>query len=64
MSPRQREGVMNEPSKDQSRPRQFDYQERWHGWGSPVGLGIFALAISGSLFLLAAGLGLFLVGID
>jgi len=23
--------------------REFDYQERWHGWKSPVGLGLFIL---------------------
>lgn len=25
---------------------------QWHGWGSPVGLGLFLLAIGGFLFLL------------
>lgn len=25
---------------------------RWHGWGSPVGLGLFILAIGGLLYLL------------
>jgi len=49
-------------SKDRAK-RPFDYQERWHGWGSPVGLGLFILAVSGALFLLSAGLGLFLVDI-
>jgi hypothetical protein len=43
--------------------RSFDYQERWHGWGSPVGLGLFFLSVAGSLFLLSAGLGLFLTDI-
>jgi hypothetical protein len=23
--------------------REFDYQERWRGWKSPVGLGLFIL---------------------
>lgn len=55
---------MNDQLKDRSARRQFDYQERWHGWASPVGLGLFGLAISGSLFLLSASVGLFLVGID
>jgi hypothetical protein len=25
---------------------------RWHGWGSPVGLGLFLLAIGGFIYLL------------
>lgn len=31
--------------------KNFDYQERWHGFASPVGLGIgFALVGLGTLF--------------
>jgi hypothetical protein len=33
--------------------KRFDYQERWHGWRSPVGLGIGFLLVCGGLFLLA-----------
>lgn len=29
---------------------------RWHGWGSPVGLGIFLLLLAGGLALLAVGI--------
>jgi len=36
-------------------PRAFDYQERWHGWGSPVGLGLFLVSVSGAVFLFFAG---------
>lgn len=33
--------------------KRFDYQERWHGWRSPVGLGLgFALSSAG-IFLLS-----------
>lgn len=33
--------------------KRFDYQERWHGWRSPLGLGLgFALVCRG-LFLLS-----------
>lgn len=35
--------------------KRFDYQERWHGWRSPVGLGL-------GFFLLCAGI--FLLGIS
>lgn len=36
---------------DKMRRKSFDYQERWHGFGSPVGLGIgFALLGLGFLF--------------
>lgn len=31
----------------------FDYQERWHGFGSPVGLGI-GLVCLGAFFLLCS----------
>lgn len=31
-----------------------DMQQRWHGWGSPVGLGIWALCAGGFVVLLAA----------
>lgn len=35
--------------------KNFDYQERWHGFGSPVGLGIgVALGGLGLLFLAVA----------
>ncbi|HLP22433.1 MAG TPA: hypothetical protein VK139_00105 [Microbacteriaceae bacterium] len=36
--------------------KRFDYQERWHGWRSPVGLGIgFVLFSSGVFLLVIAG---------
>ncbi len=31
-------------------------QQRWHGWGSPVGLGLGLLSVGGFFVLLAAGL--------
>jgi hypothetical protein len=33
-----------------------DLQQRWHGWGSPVGAGIALLGVGGFLVLLACGL--------
>ena len=26
---------------------------KWHGWGSPVGLGLFFLAVAGTIWILA-----------
>lgn len=38
--------------RDKAQRTKFDYQERWHGWRSPVGLGLgFALVALGVLFL-------------
>lgn len=35
--------------------KRFDYQERWHGWRSPVGLGIgFVMLVLGVLLLSVA----------
>ncbi|MEY4993534.1 MAG: hypothetical protein RIS82_656 [Actinomycetota bacterium] len=31
----------------------FDYQERWHGWRSPVGLGLGFVLLSAGIFLLS-----------
>lgn len=31
-------------------------QQRWHGWGSPVGLGLGLLSVGGFFVLLAYGL--------
>lgn len=31
-------------------------QQHWHGWGSPVGLGLFLLLLGGFIYLLAEGL--------
>jgi hypothetical protein len=33
--------------------KRFDYQERWHGWASPVGLGIGCLLFCAGAFLLS-----------
>jgi hypothetical protein len=33
--------------------KRFDYQERWHGWQSPVGLGLGTVLFSAALFLLS-----------
>jgi hypothetical protein len=30
--------------------KRFDYQERWHGWRSPVGLGIGFFLSSAAVF--------------
>lgn len=37
----------------------FDYQERWHGFGSPVGLGIGLVSIGAFLLLLALAIHIF-----
>ena len=39
--------------KDSWTRKRFDYQERWHGWQSPVGLGIGAVLSAASLFLVS-----------
>jgi hypothetical protein len=40
---------------DKMRRKGFDYQERWHGFGSPVGLGLgFAFTGLGCYFLALA----------
>ena len=31
-------------------------QQRWHGWGSPIGLGVGLLCVGGFFVLLALGL--------
>lgn len=31
-------------------------QQRWHGWGSPIGLGLGLLCVGGFFVLLALGL--------
>ena len=33
--------------------KRFDYQERWHGWASPVGLGLGFVFLSAGLLLLS-----------
>ena len=33
--------------------KRFDYQERWHGWWSPLGLGLGFALLCGGLFLLS-----------
>ena len=33
--------------------KRFDYQERWHGWRSPMGLGLGFALLSGGIFLLS-----------
>jgi hypothetical protein len=33
-----------------------ELQQRWHGWGAPVGAGIALLRLGGFLVLLACGL--------
>ncbi len=50
---------MKESSSSETR-RAFDYQERWHGWGSPVGLGVFLVSAAGAVFLFFAGTALLL----
>ena len=42
--------------RDATTRKRFDYQERWHGWRSPVGLGIGILLLSLSVFLLSFAL--------
>ena len=33
--------------------KRFDYQERWHGWRSPLGLGLGFVLLCGGLLLLS-----------
>ena len=40
-------------TKDAWTRKRFDYQERWHGWQSPVGLGIGAVLSAASIFLVS-----------
>ena len=38
----------------QDRNARFEgFQQQWHGWGSPVGLAIWMIALAGFLTLLA-----------
>lgn len=37
-----------------------ELQQRWHGWGSPVGLGIVLVALGGFIALVAWGGSLYL----
>ena len=39
--------------RDSFQRKNFDYQERWHGWQSPVGLGVGILATCAGLYLLS-----------
>ena len=39
--------------KDSWRRKRFDFQERWHGWLSPVGLGLGFVLTSAGIFLLS-----------
>jgi hypothetical protein len=36
--------------------KRFDYQERWHGWRSPVGLGIGFVLLCSGVFLASLAL--------
>ena len=55
---------MMKEKESQQGPRSFDYQERWHGWGSPVGLGLFLVSISGAVFLFFAGTAALLTALE
>ncbi len=45
--------------RDKAQRTKFDYQERWHGWRSPVGLGIGFALFSLSVMLLSSAVQLF-----
>ena len=45
-----------EVGKDAARREERLLQQRWHGWASPVGLGLGLLCIGGFFVLLAHGL--------
>ena len=49
-----------EKDEKQAARREFDYQERWHGWKSPVGLGLFILMLGLTIALLNASTSTFL----
>jgi len=34
-------------------PRPFDYQERWHGFGSAIGAGFLLLSLGGTALLVS-----------
>ncbi|MEO0060920.1 MAG: hypothetical protein RL343_538 [Actinomycetota bacterium] len=40
-------------TRDSWTRKRFDYQERWHGWASPVGLGLGFVLSSAAIFLLS-----------
>ena len=33
--------------------KRFDYQERWHGWRSPVGLGLGFVLMAAGIYLIS-----------
>jgi hypothetical protein len=39
--------------KDSWQRKRFDFQERWHGWRSPFGLGLGFVLLCAGLFLLS-----------
>ena len=39
--------------RDAFQRKNFDYQERWHGWQSPVGLGLGSATICVGLYFLS-----------
>ena len=39
-----------------TRQQNHSLQQQWHGWGSPIGLGLFLLLVGGFFALLALGL--------
>lgn len=39
--------------RDAFQRKNFDYQERWHGWQSPIGLGVGTLAVCAGLYFLS-----------
>jgi hypothetical protein len=43
--------------------REFDYQERWHGWKSPVGLGLFIMFCGIAIGILNLSTGGFIVNL-
>ncbi len=44
----------NETKEDRERGDKYGLKTmEWHGWGSPVGLGLFILAIAGAIWIIA-----------
>lgn len=50
--------VTEEPQVGKRESRREDrlLQQQWHGWGSPIGLGVGLLCVGGFFALLALGL--------
>ena len=51
---------MNDKESSKYDYRFAELQQRWHGWGSPVGMGIGLLCLGGFIALVAFAVSLFI----